>query len=391
LRLGFLWIAIEALQGCDGTHDLVSPEDSGLTWHAARMLAIEDEYLLLWQRDSEKQKANPGAGKSIYSETCQACGRLIRARLSYKDLCQLVESCETLPVRSQDRQGGLQADILEVMVQTFVEIGDRDSLVELLSKRFVSHIGSTKRIELYLASQGNLLQAFRGNRQKDLVLVLGEAYTKCKIPEVRVEIAASVRRAFGLEIHLKDDAEFVAEAMRWYEENMDHLEVNRIYDLNELQPLDDSRIQTYDKVSPFCPGGRQPLFENTTTWWTGRRIVCVLSIWLIHAGIALILSGPIVFLGRKRVRWRLWELLAVILPFSIWAILMASELSLGRKGLGNLYEAFYLALGVPLAAIVRIVIGSRGRQQACAGSLIAVLCIVAVVVFFVVPPLLQIE
>jgi uncharacterized protein (TIGR03067 family) len=62
---------------------------------------------------------------------------------------------------------------------------------------------------------------------KDPILILGEAYSRCTIPEVRHDIAAAVRRGFrGLGIHGKDDAEFIANAMKWYEQEKEHLVVN---------------------------------------------------------------------------------------------------------------------------------------------------------------------
>jgi hypothetical protein len=55
-------------------------------------------------------------------------------------------------------------------------------------------------------------------------LVLGEAYSKCQVPEVRHDLAGVGRRAFiGQGIRGKDDAEYVTNAMQWYEEEKSHL------------------------------------------------------------------------------------------------------------------------------------------------------------------------
>lgn len=110
-------------------------------------------------------------------------------------------------------------------------------------------------------------------------------------------------------------------------------------------------------------------------------------IWATHAGIAGVLSAPIVFLGRKRVHWRVWELLVLVLPFMVWSGLMFSELSTGKKSLANLGEPFYFAVAIPVAALVRVAVGARIPERACAGSLIALICLVAGAVFFLVPPL----
>ncbi len=109
-------------------------------------------------------------------------------------------------------------------------------------------------------------------------------------------------------------------------------------------------------------------------------------IWLIHVGIAAALSAPIVFFGRKRVHWRSWELLTLVLPFCTWLCLDQSELSLG-KSLANLGEPFFFSLAIPVAALVRVAVGTKVNEKIFAGVLIAVLCGVAAAVFFVVPSL----
>lgn len=110
-------------------------------------------------------------------------------------------------------------------------------------------------------------------------------------------------------------------------------------------------------------------------------------IWLIHAGIAGFLTAPIVFFGRRRVHWRVWEVVVFIAPFIIWCALMFSGLEAGRKSLSNLGEPFYFALAIPVAAAVRVIIGNRGSQRLVAGVLVVIVCLVAVATFFIVPPL----
>jgi hypothetical protein len=108
-------------------------------------------------------------------------------------------------------------------------------------------------------------------------------------------------------------------------------------------------------------------------------------LWLAHAGIAAVLSAPIVYFGRKRVHWRPWELLALLLPFAIWTLLMFSKLSTSKKSLANLAEPFYFALSIPLATMVRVAIGSRISERACAACILTTLCVVAALMFFFVP------
>jgi hypothetical protein len=385
LRVAVLCVLLVTEGGCT-SDGLVGAEET-VSWQSPRMRAIEQEYDALWELDSKKQSEPRAEGKRIYGETVQACTRLFKARLSYDDLRQLAVSCDTLPLRFQDRRGGFDAAVLEFMVQCFVAMGDRDALVTLLSTRFLDHIGWTLRIEQYLVGQESLLQDFRGNRLKDSILILGEAYSKCKTPEVRHEIAVAVRRAFAqLGIEGADDAEFVANAMRWYQAESEHLVVNDKYSQDEIKPL---AIESDFSGDP--PPKKLPLFvKSDSPKRDYMRIVAVLVIWLIHAGIALILSAPVLFFGRRRVQWRRWELLVVILPFTAWLLLMASQFSVGRKGVANIEEAFILALGVPIVAVLRVVIGDRLPQSVCAGVFIFLLCAGAVAVFFTAPPMLVI-
>jgi hypothetical protein len=72
--------------------------------------------------------------------------------------------------------------------------------------------------------------AHRGEKLKEPVLLFGEAYSKCRDSEVRRHIAAAVRRAFtGSGVRGKDDAEFVRNAMQWYEKERGHLMLNSCY------------------------------------------------------------------------------------------------------------------------------------------------------------------
>ena len=110
-------------------------------------------------------------------------------------------------------------------------------------------------------------------------------------------------------------------------------------------------------------------------------------IWLMHAGLAAVPSVPIIFFGRKRIHWRAWELLALVVPFCVWLCLMQSELSTGWKSLSNLAEPFFISLAVPVAALLRVAVGTRVNEKIFAGILIAALCGVAAAVFFMVPSL----
>jgi hypothetical protein len=110
--------------------------------------------------------------------------------------------------------------------------------------------------------------------------------------------------------------------------------------------------------------------------------------WLMHFGIAALLTAPIVFMGRRRVRWQPWELSALIVPFTVWALLMVSDLSTRRKSLSNLFgEPIFFSLAIPIAAAFRVLLGSSVRESIFACGLIFSLCVLTAIVFFVAPSL----
>jgi hypothetical protein len=119
----------------------------------------------------------------------------------------------------------------------------------------------------------------------------------------------------------------------------------------------------------------------------GETALLVIRGWLIYVAIAGVLAAPIVFFGRRRVHWMWWETLVFIVPFFIWMGLMFSELSTGRKSLANLGEFVFIGFAVPVAALVRVALGMRVRERACAGSLFALVCLTAVGVFWLTPML----
>jgi peptidoglycan/LPS O-acetylase OafA/YrhL len=108
-------------------------------------------------------------------------------------------------------------------------------------------------------------------------------------------------------------------------------------------------------------------------------------IWSMHAVVGAALAAPILYFGRKRAGWANWELLALVIPFCVWVVLMLSPLSTGRKSLANLGEPIYISFAMPVLALLRVAIGRRLSERAYAAGFITVLCVIAAAVFFMVP------
>ena len=111
----------------------------------------------------------------------------------------------------------------------------------------------------------------------------------------------------------------------------------------------------------------------------------MVRLWVLHALVALPLAALVALLGRKRVHWRVWELSAVIFPYGVWATLMLSPVADGRKSLANLAEFMFISYAVPVAALIRVAIGSKVRESVCSVCLITLLCLVAAGIFWFTP------
>jgi hypothetical protein len=116
-----------------------------------------------------------------------------------------------------------------------------------------------------------------------------------------------------------------------------------------------------------------------------EAISTLFLIWAMQALVGAALAAPILFLGRKRVGWANWELLALIVPYFVWAVLMLSPLSAGRKSLANLGEPVCISFAMPVLALVRVAVGRRLPEAICGVGFITALCAVAAAVFFIVP------
>lgn len=119
-----------------------------------------------------------------------------------------------------------------------------------------------------------------------------------------------------------------------------------------------------------------------------RTMPFLLIAWVIHAVVAAVVVSPVVYFGRKRVHWRSWELLALVIPFCVWMALMFSDMSTGSKTLSNLaVEPGILAVALALGALARIAMSASMSEEKASAVTLASLCFVAAGVFWIVPAL----
>jgi hypothetical protein len=253
-------VAMAAAHGCAGNQDRTAGVDQKQErtvgdWDSPRMREIENEWQALWDGYYEDPTRNQS--KSEYGTLMMAVERLFRTRLSGRSLRQLAARSEKAPVPTVYGSPPFESGVLEFMVQTFVESGDRESLVELLSKRCPYRVGWMTTIEYFVA--------YSGWRFADPILIFGEAHSKCQVPETRHALAAAVRRSFaGFGIHGKDDSEFVSNAIRWYMKEKGDLIVNREYYRNENTSLPIESYEGHPEYYDKPPWPREPLFKRRT-------------------------------------------------------------------------------------------------------------------------------
>jgi hypothetical protein len=245
-----IWIMVIAVSGCQ--EQIKGPPIT--SWDSPRLLEIQKEWQSLLDTAMRTQGKKGAEKYGLKNEKLyKMLHDIIEKQLSKDDRCRLALSCGTLPVRSQD-QSAFNNAVLSHIIDGFIILGDRDMLVNLLATRFPRRLCQVTTIEFALV--------IRRGKLKDPILVLGEAYAKCQIPEVRHDIAAAVRRGFtDFGIRGKNDAEFVTNAMQWYEKNKDNLDPNGFYAGNEdFHPLEsyEEHPEYYEKYI----GHRELLFKQ---------------------------------------------------------------------------------------------------------------------------------
>lgn len=114
-----------------------------------------------------------------------------------------------------------------------------------------------------------------------------------------------------------------------------------------------------------------------------QLLALMVGVWFLHFVPALVLSAPIMHLGRNRVRLLFSDLLALVLPFSVWAGLFVADS--GHKSLANLGECFFLAPAIAAAAFLRVVIGRGPREWIDSVFLLVALCGVSWFVYVATP------
>jgi hypothetical protein len=107
-------------------------------------------------------------------------------------------------------------------------------------------------------------------------------------------------------------------------------------------------------------------------------------LWFCFLVIAGILSSPLILLGRKRAQWQWWELAVFVVPYWAWAVCMVVN-SCDKSLANGFLEMIYIALAVPIAVVVRLIVGHPKWRWIVSVVLIALLSAWAIGLWAFVP------
>lgn len=113
-------------------------------------------------------------------------------------------------------------------------------------------------------------------------------------------------------------------------------------------------------------------------------VVAFLLIWLTHAFFGVVLSAPILFLGRKRIGWSHWLLLTLVIPFGVWLLLILSPLPV-QKSMSNITEPLLIMVAMPVLAAARVLLGTRVPEKVQAVAFLTIMSAVAAAIYFFFP------
>jgi hypothetical protein len=148
-----------------------------LAWESPRVIQVEKKYEAVQSAFvGPSTKAGFGAREKELED-------FLRSQLTDQELADLAATCGTLPV-DEGRWSDFQRHLIWEMTRSFLETGDRESLVTLFSIRPPS-LHNYETVDAFLATQDQKI--------KHPILVLGDAYWKCQAPEARSLLARMIR------------------------------------------------------------------------------------------------------------------------------------------------------------------------------------------------------
>ena len=108
-------------------------------------------------------------------------------------------------------------------------------------------------------------------------------------------------------------------------------------------------------------------------------------VWLIHFTFAILLASPFLLFGNHRPHWNGLDLLALFLPFSLWAICMLAYQ--GTDSVEKVSESLLISALIAVAAAIRVTVGHVRTERLVSTLLLVCLCVFALAIYVLTPPL----
>lgn len=108
-------------------------------------------------------------------------------------------------------------------------------------------------------------------------------------------------------------------------------------------------------------------------------------LWVLYLVPAIVPSLPIWFFGRRKAKWMSWELSVLVLPYLVWVTVGVTNIK--PKSIANLEEAALIGCLVPIALLIRALVGQKVDRGVVASGILVALCMGAFLIYWFVPML----
>lgn len=120
-----------------------------------------------------------------------------------------------------------------------------------------------------------------------------------------------------------------------------------------------------------------------------EMLLTIAGLWLLlYLAPALLLTIPIWVLGHHRVKWLWWEFAILVIPYLLFISLDALRIK-GGLGYAMILGNIYLSGVVPVAALIRVLVGQRLEGMLVASSLLIAACAFTILLYLLLPPVMD--
>ena len=101
------------------------------------------------------------------------------------------------------------------------------------------------------------------------------------------------------------------------------------------------------------------------------------ALWSIYLFPAALSSFPFWLLGARRAKWTRLDYSVLLFPFLVWVAVLFANYPEHR----NFLNTFWIGCGVPVVAMIRVIVGQRVNRYRLAGVLITLYSFVPILMW----------